>query len=124
MRLLVVEDEPELASLMRDALQRSGFIVDLAPELARADDQIAAFRYDTVIVDIALPHGDWLSLLQRLQLRMPTLPVLVLTEFDGLDDHVTGLGSVAADYVVKPFHMPELIARVRALLRQPRGGAR
>lgn len=122
MRLLVIEDEPELATLMRDALERSGFAVDLAPESALADDQVAVTRYDAIILDNALPDGDGLSLLQRLQLREPTPPVLVLTEFDGLDDRVTGLGPGAADYLVKPFHMSELVARVRALLRRP-GGA-
>jgi len=103
---------------MRDAFERSGFTVDLALELAPADDQIAVTHYDTIILDVALPDGEELALLQRLQLRKPNLPVLVLTEFDGLDDHVTRLGSRAADYLAKPFHMPELIARVCALLRQ------
>ena len=119
MRLLVVEDERELAALMRDALERVGFAVDLAPSLAGADDHIALTRYDALILDLALPDGDGLSLLRRLRARGSTLPVLVLTARDGLDDRVTGLDSGADDYLVKPFHMPELIARIRALLRRP-----
>ncbi len=119
MRILVVEDEPELATLMRDALERSGFAVDLALDSGQAADQVALTRYDTIILDSAVSDCDGLSLLQRLQLRGPTLSVLVLTDFDGLDEQITGLGSEVADYLVKPFHMPELIARVRALLRRP-----
>jgi DNA-binding response OmpR family regulator len=119
MRLLVVEDERELAALIRDALERAGFAVDLAPDLAQADECIALTGYDVIILDLALPDGDGLSLLRRLRGRGSTLPVLVLTARDGLDDRVTGLDSGADDYLVKPFHVPELIARIRALLRRP-----
>ncbi len=119
MRLLVVEDEREMAALLRAALERSGFAVDLAPDLAQADDHIAVTSYDTIILDLALPDGDGLSLLRRLRVRGSTIPVLVLTARDGPDDRVTGLDSGADDYLVKPFHIPELIARVRAILRRP-----
>ncbi len=108
-----------MAALLRDALERSGFAVDLAPDLAQADDHIAVTGYDTIILDLALPDGDGLSLLRRLRARGSNIPVLVLTARDGPDDRVSGLDSGADDYLVKPFHIPELIARVRALLRRP-----
>ncbi len=119
MRLLVIEDEPDLAALMRAALERGGFAVDLAGNLAEATDHLAVARYDTVILDLALPDGDGLSLLRRLRARGSAVSVLVLTARDGPEDRVTGLDAGADDYLVKPFHMPELIARIRALLRRP-----
>ena len=119
MRLLVVEDERELAALLRGALERGGFAVDLAPDLAQTEDHLALARYEAVILDLALPDGDGLSLLRRLRARGSALPVLVLTARDGPEDRVTGLDAGADDYLVKPFHIPELIARVRALLRRP-----
>jgi len=119
MRLLVVEDEPELAALLRRALERGGFAVDLAPDLAQAEDHLALTRYDVVGLDLALPDGDGLALLRRLRGRGSALPVLVLTARDGPEDRVVGLDAGADDYLVKPFHMPELLARLRALLRRP-----
>ena len=119
MRILVVEDEGELAILVRSALERAGFAVDLAPDLTLADDHIALTAYDALVLDLALPDGDGLALLRRLRARGSTLPVLVLTARDAADDRVTGLDSGADDYLAKPFHMAELIARIRALLRRP-----
>jgi DNA-binding response OmpR family regulator len=119
MRLLVVEDETELATLVRRALERAGFAVDIAASLAAGSDHLAVAVYDTVILDLSLPDGDGLALLRRLRARGPTTPVLLLTARDGPEDRVTGLDAGADDYLVKPFHMPELIARVRALLRRP-----
>src|SRR5579859_588544 len=118
MRLLVIEDEPELGPLIRDALERSGFATDLAVDLGSADDRIALTRYDTVILDLALQDGGALLLLQRRRLR-ESISLLVLTDLDECDDHITELGSAAADYLTKPFHMSELIASVCALLRRP-----
>lgn len=119
MRLLVVEDEPELAALMRQALERGGFAVDLASDLAQTEDHLALAEYATVILDLALPDGDGLAFLRRLRKRGSALPVLVLTARDGPEDRVIGLDAGADDYLVKPFHMPELLARLRALLRRP-----
>lgn len=119
MRLLIVEDEEELADLTRSALERSGFAVDLAANLTLANDYLALARYDALILDLALPDGDGLSLLRSLRGRSSALPVLILTARDGLDDRVSGLDAGADDYLVKPFHMPELVARLRALLRRP-----
>ena len=119
MRLLVVEDERELAALLRLALERGGFTVDLAHDLAATGDHLALARYEAVILDLALPDGDGLALLRQLRARGSALPVLVLTARDAPEDRVAGLDSGADDYLIKPFHMPELVARVRALLRRP-----
>jgi len=119
MRLLVVEDEIELAALMQRALEQSGFAVDWAPDLAQADDHIGLARYDTIILDLGLPDGDGLTLLRRLRARGSAVAVLVLTARDAPEDRVAGLDAGADDYLVKPFHMPELVARIRALLRRP-----
>lgn len=119
MRLLVVEDEPDLLVLMQRALERGGFAVDIAPDLAQAADYLITARYDILILDLGLPDGDGLSLLRHLRARGSQLPVLVLTARDALEDRVMGLDTGADDYLVKPFHIPELIARIRALLRRP-----
>ncbi len=119
MRLLVVEDEPDLLVLMGRALERGGFVVDIASDLAQAAEFLAVAHYDLLILDLNLPDGDGLSLLRQLRARGSQLPVLVLTARDAVEDRVTGLDTGADDYLVKPFHIPELIARIRALLRRP-----
>jgi DNA-binding response OmpR family regulator len=119
MRVLAVEDEPELGVLLREALTRGGFAVDLATGIGAAEDHLSVAHYDAAILDLGLPDGDGLALLRDLRRRGNTLPVLVLTARDAAEDRVTGLDSGADDYLVKPFHVPELISRMRALLRRP-----
>ena len=119
MRLLAVEDEPALAELLRGALVRAGFAVDLADGLAAAADCLAAASYDAVILDLGLADGDGLTLLADLRRRGASVPVLILTARGTPEDRVAGLDGGADDYLVKPFHMNELIARIRALLRRP-----
>jgi DNA-binding response OmpR family regulator len=119
MRLLAIEDEPELGALLCTALERSGFAVDLAANLAEARDFLAVVGYDAAILDRALPDGDGISLLREIRRSDTSLPILILTARDGPEDRVLGLDSGADDYLVKPFHMPELVARIRALLRRP-----
>jgi DNA-binding response OmpR family regulator len=119
MRLLVIEDERELGGLVRSALERSGFAVDLAETLDAATACLDLVRYDLAILDLALPDGDGLTLLRTVRKRGSILPVLVLTARDAPEDRVLGLNAGADDYLIKPFHMPELIARLRALLRRP-----
>jgi DNA-binding response OmpR family regulator len=119
MRLLVVEDERELAYLVRSALERGGFAVDHAGTLDAATACLDLVNYDAAILDLALPDGDGLTLLRMVRKRGSTLPVLLLTARDAPEDRVLGLNAGADDYLIKPFHMPELIARVRALLRRP-----
>ena len=119
MRLLIVEDEPDLGSLLRDALQRAGFAADLVTGIADAEQHLDLAAYDAMILDLALADGDGMTLLRRLRRSGNTLPVLILTARDAPEDRVAGLDGGADDYLVKPFHMPELVSRMRALLRRP-----
>ena len=119
MRLLVIEDDPELARLLHAALTRAGFAVDRAGGFAAASDHLRVAQYDTLILDLGLPDGDGLTLLRAMRRAGSSTPVLILTARDAPDDRVAGLDTGADDYLIKPFHMPELISRIRALLRRP-----
>jgi DNA-binding response OmpR family regulator len=121
MRLLLVEDESQLRELVQRSLARAGFAVDAVGEIGDAQAALAASRYDAIILDLGLPDGDGLTLLRDLRSRRDATPVLVLTARDGVDDRVEGLNSGADDYLLKPFAMPELVARLKALLRRPSG---
>lgn len=122
MRLLVIEDEAKLARLLQQRLNDAGFAVDTAETVADGAEVIANFPYDAVILDLGLPDGDGLSLLQTQRQAGNAVPVLVLTARDAVEDRVAGLNTGADDYLVKPFAMSELVARIKALLRRP-GGA-
>lgn len=122
MRLLVVEDEARIAELLKKALEHSGFAVDAIVCCEDAQAALALTSYDAMILDLGLPDGDGLSLLDRLRAASNQLPVLILTARDAVEDRVAGLDMGADDYLVKPFAMTELVARTKALLRRP-GGA-
>lgn len=122
MRLLLIEDDPHLSELIPKALRATGFAVDTC-ELA--DEACCALEngiFDTVILDLGLPDRDGMSVLREMRRSGNATPVLILTSRDGLTDRVGGLNAGADDYVLKPFEMEELIARINALLRRP-GGA-
>jgi DNA-binding response OmpR family regulator len=119
MRLIVIEDESELGGLLRAALTRTGFAVDLVGNIASAQDYLAVASYDAMILDLGLPDGDGLSLLRTMRSKGNGTPVLILTARDAPEDRVAGLDTGADDYLIKPFHMTELISRMRALLRRP-----
>jgi two-component system response regulator TctD len=117
-RILLVEDNEELVSLLVKGLERGEFNVDSVGNAGGALDALAATRYAAVVLDLGLPDEDGLSWLRGVRARGDSTPVLVLTARDGVSDRVTGLRAGADDYLVKPFAMEELVARVRAVLRR------
>ncbi|MBO9368999.1 MAG: response regulator transcription factor [Chloroflexi bacterium] len=119
MRILVVEDEPGIARFIRQGLSEAGYAVDVASDGEEGLDYALAAPYDLLVLDILLPKMDGLRLLRELRERGVRTPVLLLTALDTVEDRVKGLDSGADDYLVKPFAFPELLARVRALLRRP-----
>jgi DNA-binding response OmpR family regulator len=122
MRLLIVEDETRIAEILKQALEQSGFAVDALSFYADAQQALALAPYDAMILDLGLPDGDGMKLLEEIRSAGNRLPVLILTARDAVEDRVSGLDRGADDYLVKPFAMTELIARTKALLRRP-GGA-
>lgn len=119
--VLVVEDQPNLRRSISVALQESGYTVESAGGLTEATRMLSV-KIDLILLDIMLPDGNGLDWLRSLRSENSQTPVLVLTARDSIEDRVKGLDSGADDYLVKPFSIEELLARVRALLR--RGGGR
>jgi two-component system response regulator TctD len=118
-RLLVVEDNTELRTLLARSLEAEGFAVDQAATGAEAAEAAGGARYGAVVLDLGLPDRDGVTLLREMRAKRNTTPVLVLTARGGVRDRVGGLQSGADDYLVKPFAFEELVARIRALLRRP-----
>ncbi|MGC4082236.1 MAG: response regulator transcription factor [Vicinamibacterales bacterium] len=123
MRILVVEDEAAVARQLAIALSAAGYVVDQAANGARADYLVRTEQYDLALLDLGLPRVDGLALLRAWRADGMTLPVLVLTARGSWSERVLGIDSGADDYVGKPFHVEEVLARVRALLRRAHGHA-
>jgi two-component system, OmpR family, copper resistance phosphate regulon response regulator CusR len=119
-RILVVEDEPKLAQVVASALQAERYEAVIAPTGEDGFFRANAETFDLVLLDLMLPGRGGLEILQTLRKRQVQTPVLILTARDGVDDRVLGLDLGADDYLVKPFALPELLARIRALLRRGR----
>jgi DNA-binding response OmpR family regulator len=119
MRLLLVEDNVELAELLTQGLGGAGFAADVVGSAEDAREVLATTRYAAIVLDLGLPDEDGLGVLRELRARQDATPVLVLTARGGVGDRVTGLRSGADDYLVKPFALEELVARLQALLRRP-----
>lgn len=118
MRLLLVEDDVMVASGIKLGLSDAGYAVDWVGSAERALEVTARESFDLAVIDIGLPRMDGLALTQSLRQSGHTMPVLILTARDALQDRVQGLDRGADDYMVKPFELPELLARLRALLRR------
>ncbi len=118
MRILIVEDDPALADGLSHSLERAGYAVDLARHGEDADHMLLGETHDLVILDLGLPRLNGFEVLGRLRHRGSKVPVLILTARDAVEDRVRGLDLGADDYIVKPFDLSELEARVRALLRR------
>ena len=122
MRILVVEDDRKVASFIHDGLAQEGYAVDVLHDGSHAGEQANALDYDAVVLDLMLPGRSGFQVLRDIRARKAALPILILTAKDSLEERVAGLDSGADDYMVKPFALAELSARLRAVLR--RGAAR
>ena len=123
MRLLLIEDDPMIGRAVQSGLSQAGFTVDWAVDGRSGETAIANAVYDVVVLDLGLPRIDGLSLLRQLRARRDTVPVLIISARETVPDRVAGLNAGADDYLLKPFDLDELGARVRALLRRHAGAA-
>lgn len=122
MRLLLIEDEPDLLQLLSQSLREDGYAVDIADNGRDGLHKAQVWEYDAIVLDWMLPHLSGLELLKQLRKTKAT-PVLLLTARDAIQDRVIGLDHGADDYLVKPFSLSELQARIRALIRRAAGQA-
>jgi two-component system, OmpR family, response regulator len=122
-RILLVEDDPLLADAVARAFEQNAHAVDIARTGEAADQALVTTTYDLVLLDIALPKMNGLDVLRRLKARRSAVPVILITVRDSLEDRVDGLDLGADDYITKPFHLSELEARVRAVIRRTQAGA-
>lgn len=118
MRLLIVEDEADLAQAVGDHLREAGHAVDLASNAEDADAALRAIEYGLVLLDLGLPDGDGLDLLRGLRGRHSNVPVLIVTARDRITERIAGLDAGADDYLLKPYDLNEMLARITAILRR------
>ncbi|HIS30147.1 MAG TPA: response regulator transcription factor [Candidatus Limivivens intestinipullorum] len=118
MRILIAEDEPDLRSVIAKTLEKNHYSVDACPDGQEALDFLEMAEYDAVVLDIMMPKTDGLTVLKTMRRQGKHTPVILLTARDSIQDRVTGLDAGADDYLVKPFAMDELLARLRVVLRR------
>jgi len=118
MKLLIVEDEIELLNTISKYLKKEEFVCETAKTYFEAEDKLASYKYDVVILDIGLPDGNGLDLLKKIKVFSPESGVLIVSAKNSLDDKLKGLDLGADDYITKPFHLAELNSRVNSLIRR------
>lgn len=122
MKILVVEDERELREVVVASLKEARFVAEAAATLVEARTKASAYEYDCILLDLMLPDGNGLDLLRDMAARGKHSNVIILSAKDSVDDKVEGLNLGADDYLPKPFHLAELHARIRSVMRRKRGG--
>lgn len=121
MKLLIVEDDHSLREIMHRALTGEGYVVEIAPTYFDACDKIAGYSYDCILLDIMLPDGNGLRLLEQIKALDKDDRVIIISARDSLDDKIEGLDLGADDYLPKPFYMAELSARIKSVMRRGAG---
>ncbi|MEI6799488.1 MAG: response regulator transcription factor [Pseudomonadota bacterium] len=121
MRILLIEDDPGLGGAVRDQIAAEGHMPDLAPTLAYARDLLATMPYDLILLDLGLPDGRGIDFLRALRAKGSVTPVMILTAHDRITERIEGLNAGADDYMVKPFDLAELSARIAAVARRYAG---
>lgn len=120
MKILIIEDESSLQELMTKALKQEGYVVESAMDYGSAVEKLGAYSYDCVLLDINLPGGSGFDILERIRTEGVRSDVIIISARDSIDDKVRGLEIGADDYLAKPFHLVELIARIRSVARRSR----
>lgn len=123
MHILVVEDEPKVATFIKKSLEENNFSADLAYDGQVAERLILQYDYDLIILDVIIPHINGIELCRKIKAMKPSLPVLLLTALGTTDDKLTGFDAGADDYLVKPFEFRELLARIKAISKRSGGAA-
>ena len=118
MKVLIIEDNTELAGSVRDFLLREGYVCEVASGFQAAEEKLMIFQYDCILLDIMLPDGNGLRLMNLIRAEQTQTNILITSAKNGLDDKINGLEEGADDYLTKPFHLPELHARIRAIYRR------
>lgn len=118
MKILLIEDEPELRKSIKQYLHQEGYVIESADTFARAAEKTDVYTYDCVLVDISIPGGNGLDIIRRLKAAKSKAGVIIISAKNSLDDKITGLELGADDYLTKPFHLSELNARIKALIRR------
>ncbi len=120
MKILIVEDEAAMRELIQRSLEKERYVVECAANYAEAEEKVALYDYDCVLLDIMLPDGNGLQILQLLKEQRKQANVIILSAKDSLDDKIAGLDLGADDYLPKPFHLAELSARIKSVIRRTR----
>jgi DNA-binding response OmpR family regulator len=118
MKVLVIEDEKPLADSISSYLKGEGYTCEVAINFTAADEKVQMYDYDCILLDITLPGGNGLDILQHLKAKKPNASVIIISARNSLDDRVKGLDLGADDYLAKPFHLPELNARLKSVIRR------
>jgi len=124
MKILVIEDEPEMQGLIKQFLEDENYIVEVASNFDSGLDKIVSYNYDCILLDITLPDGNGLDLLQELKKLDKADSVIIISAKDSIDDKVKGLDLGADDYLTKPFHITELNARIKSVIRRKKTGGK